>query len=53
MLLTVLIKLAKAQDVDLHVQGNEFRFFLRPYFLRYTILPRTSFESTDIDQSYM
>ncbi|KAI9323621.1 SHQ1 protein-domain-containing protein [Dichotomocladium elegans] len=24
----------RAQDVDLHVQGSEFRFFLRPYFLR-------------------
>ncbi|KAJ8660463.1 hypothetical protein O0I10_003921 [Lichtheimia ornata] len=24
----------RAQDVDLHVSGSEFRFFLRPYFLR-------------------
>lgn len=24
----------KAQDVDLYVEGSEFRFYLRPYFLR-------------------
>ena len=32
---TLFILNVKAQDVDLHAQGNEFRFFLRPYFLRY------------------
>ncbi|KAF7725986.1 Hsp90 cochaperone shq1 [Apophysomyces ossiformis] len=33
---TIVIKTpyVRAQDVDLHVQNNEFRLFLRPYFLR-------------------
>ncbi|KAI8143646.1 box H/ACA snoRNP assembly protein Shq1 [Fennellomyces sp. T-0311] len=33
-IITINTPYVRAQDVDLHVQGNEFRFFLRPYFLR-------------------
>ncbi|KAI8090011.1 SHQ1 protein-domain-containing protein [Halteromyces radiatus] len=41
----------RAQDVDLHVQGNEFRFFLRPYFLR-LYLPGSIVEDDDSKASY-
>ncbi|KAI9009958.1 protein SHQ1 [Phycomyces nitens] len=32
--ITINTPYVRAQDVDLHVSGTEFRFFLRPYFLR-------------------
>ncbi|ORZ09506.1 box H/ACA snoRNP assembly protein Shq1 [Absidia repens] len=41
----------RAQDVDLHAQGNEFRFFLRPYFLR-LYFPGSIVEDDDSKASY-
>ncbi|KAI8646986.1 SHQ1 protein-domain-containing protein [Parasitella parasitica] len=32
--ITINTPYVRAQDVDLHVEGSEFRFYLRPYFLR-------------------
>ncbi|KAL0087803.1 SHQ1 protein-domain-containing protein [Phycomyces blakesleeanus] len=41
----------RAQDVDLHVSGTEFRFFLRPYFLR-LYLPANVVEDDDSKAVY-
>ncbi|KAI7871853.1 SHQ1 protein-domain-containing protein [Spinellus fusiger] len=41
----------RAQDVDLHVAGSEFRFFLRPYFLRLH-LPGNVIEDDDSKAVY-
>ncbi|KAI8393944.1 SHQ1 protein-domain-containing protein [Radiomyces spectabilis] len=50
---TIVIKTpyVRAQDVDLHVQGTEFRFFLRPYFLR-LYLPGNLVEDDDSKAVY-
>ncbi|KAI8996955.1 SHQ1 protein-domain-containing protein [Pilobolus umbonatus] len=32
--ITINTPYVRAQDVDIYVEGSEFRFFLRPYFLR-------------------
>ncbi|KAI8343923.1 SHQ1 protein-domain-containing protein [Chlamydoabsidia padenii] len=49
--ITINTPYVRAQDVDLHVQGNEFRFFLRPYFLR-LYLPGSVVEDDDSKASY-
>ncbi|KAI7876155.1 SHQ1 protein-domain-containing protein [Mucor mucedo] len=41
----------RAQDVDLHVEGTEFRFYLRPYFLRLHF-PGNILEDDDSKASY-
>ncbi|GAA5805813.1 hypothetical protein HPULCUR_011339 [Helicostylum pulchrum] len=41
----------RAQDVDLHVEGSEFRFYLRPYFLRLH-LPGNILEDDDSKAVY-
>ncbi|ORX55567.1 SHQ1-domain-containing protein [Hesseltinella vesiculosa] len=41
----------RAQDVDLHVHDNEFRFFLKPYFLR-LYFPGRIVEDDDADAKY-
>ncbi|KAI8064373.1 SHQ1 protein-domain-containing protein [Gongronella butleri] len=41
----------RAQDVDLHVHDNEFRFYLKPYFLR-LYFPGRIVEDDDAKASY-
>ncbi|KAG2223282.1 hypothetical protein INT45_007008 [Circinella minor] len=50
-IITINTPYVRAQDVDLHAQGNEFRFFLRPYFLR-LYFPGNIIEDDDSTAKY-
>ncbi|KAI9253810.1 SHQ1 protein-domain-containing protein [Phascolomyces articulosus] len=50
-IITINTPYVRAQDVDLHVQGNEFRFFLKPYFLR-LYFPGNIIEDDDSNAKY-
>ncbi|KAI9490919.1 SHQ1 protein-domain-containing protein [Zychaea mexicana] len=50
-IITINTPYVRAQDVDLHVQGSEFRFFLRPYFLR-LYFPGNIVEDDDSSAKY-